>query len=162
MAKYYILRSMSNVLQQQHVGMASSIDIMYNLMEMFGQQNRSVRKIGIKGLVSTKIMEGTPVRDHVLKMMDYLNELKVLGAMLDGESQVNMVLASLPPSCNDFVMNYYMNKLSMTLTELLNHLQSTEDLQEKNKKFSFLVEANVVSTPKPKGKGKRKGKRPGF
>ncbi|XP_077225026.1 uncharacterized protein LOC143858254 [Tasmannia lanceolata] len=129
---------MSNVLQQQHVRMASSMDIMYNLREMFGQQ------IAIKGLVSTKMVEGTLVRDHMLKMMGYLNELEVLGAMLDVESQVDMVLASLPPSFNDFVMNYHMNKLSMMLTELLNLLQYTEDLQKKNKKLSFLVEANVV------------------
>ncbi|XP_077228509.1 uncharacterized protein LOC143861465 [Tasmannia lanceolata] len=138
--------------------MASSMDIMHKLREMFGQQNCSDRQIAIKGLVFTKMVEGTSIRDHMLKMMGYLNELEVLGAMLDGESQVDMVLASLPPSFNDFVMNCHMSKMSMTLTELLNHLQSTEDLQKKNKKSSFLVEANVVSTPKPKGKGKRKGK----
>ncbi|XP_077251884.1 uncharacterized protein LOC143891129 [Tasmannia lanceolata] len=156
MAKCYILGSMSNVLQQQHVGMASSMDIMHNLKEMFAQQNRSAKQIVIKGLVSTKMVEGTTVRDHMLKMMGYLNELEVLEAMLYAESQVDIVLASLPPSFNDFVMNYHMNKLSMALAELLNHLQSTENLQKKNKKSSFLVEANVVSTPKPKGKGKRK------
>ncbi|XP_077239787.1 uncharacterized protein LOC143880698 [Tasmannia lanceolata] len=144
---------MSNVLQQ-HVKMISSMDTMHNLREMFGQKNRNARQIAIKGLVSTKMVEGTPVRDHMLKMMGYLNELEVLGAMLDAESQVDMVLASLPPSFNDFIMNYHMNKLSMTLTELLNQLQSTEDLQKKNKKSSFLVEANVVSAPKPKGKEK--------
>ncbi|XP_077211934.1 uncharacterized protein LOC143847129 [Tasmannia lanceolata] len=128
MAKCYILGSMLNVLQEQYVGMASSMDSMHNLREMFGEQNRSARQIVIKGLVSTKMMEGTPVRDHMLKMMGYLNELEVLGVMLDGESLVDMVLASLPPSFNDFVMNYHMNKLSLTLTKLLNHLQSTEDL----------------------------------
>ncbi|XP_077251914.1 uncharacterized protein LOC143891163 [Tasmannia lanceolata] len=158
MANCYILGSMSNVLQQQHVRMASTMDIIYNLREMFGEQNCSATQIEINGLVSTKMVRGTPVRDHMLKMMGYLNELQVLRAMLDGESEVDMVLASLPPSFNDFLMNYHTNKLSMTLRELLNHLQSTEDLQKKNKKFSFLVEANVVSTPKPKGKGKRKGK----
>ncbi|XP_077232253.1 uncharacterized protein LOC143867816 [Tasmannia lanceolata] len=128
MAECYILQSMSNVLQQQHVGMASSMDIMHNLRKMFGEQNRTARHIAIKGLVSTKMVEGTLVRDHMLKMIGYLNELEVLGAMLDGESQVDMVLASLPPSFNDFVMNYQMSKLSMMLIELLNHLQSTEDL----------------------------------
>ncbi|XP_077237242.1 uncharacterized protein LOC143878913 [Tasmannia lanceolata] len=133
MAKCYILGSMSNVLQRQHVGMASSMDIMHNLREMFGQENRSARQIVIKGLVFTKMVEGTSVRDHILKMMGYLNELEVLEVMLDAESQVDMVLASLPPPFNDFVMNYHMNKLSMMLTELLNHLQSIEDLQKRIK-----------------------------
>ncbi|XP_077232472.1 uncharacterized protein LOC143869799 [Tasmannia lanceolata] len=108
--------------------MASAMDIMYNLREMFGEQNCSARQIAIKGLVSTKMVEGNPVRDHRLKMMGYLNELEILGAMLDGESQVDMVLASLPPAFNDFVKNYHMNKLSMTLTELFNHLQPIEVL----------------------------------
>ncbi|XP_077221647.1 uncharacterized protein LOC143855416 [Tasmannia lanceolata] len=72
MAKCYILGSMSNVLQQQHVGMASSMDIMYILRKMFGQQNRSARQIAIKGLVSTKMVEGTPVRNHMLKMMGHV------------------------------------------------------------------------------------------
>ncbi|XP_077249403.1 uncharacterized protein LOC143888907 [Tasmannia lanceolata] len=36
MARSYILRSMSNVLLQ-HVGMASCMDIMYNLKKMFGE-----------------------------------------------------------------------------------------------------------------------------
>ncbi|XP_077215735.1 uncharacterized protein LOC143850361 [Tasmannia lanceolata] len=132
MAKCYIIGSMSNMLQQ-HVGMALSMDIMHNLREIFVEQNRRARQIAIKVLVSTKMVEGTLVRDHMLKMMDYLNELEVLEAMLDGKSQVNMVLASLPPSFNSSVINYHMNKLSMMLTELLNHLQSTEDLQKKNK-----------------------------
>ncbi|XP_077232442.1 uncharacterized protein LOC143869770 [Tasmannia lanceolata] len=57
MAKCYILGSMSNVLQQQYVRMASSMDIMYNLREMFGQQNRRDRQIAIKGLVSTKMVK---------------------------------------------------------------------------------------------------------
>ncbi|XP_077221680.1 uncharacterized protein LOC143855441 [Tasmannia lanceolata] len=158
MGKCYTLGLMSNVLQQQHVRMASFMDIMHKLREMFGQKNRSARQIAIKGLASTKMVEGTSVRDHMLKMMGYLNELEVLWAMLDGESQVDMVLASPRPSFNDFVMNYHMNKLSMTLTELLNHLQSTEDLQKKNKKSSFLVEANLVSTPKPKAREKERVK----
>ncbi|XP_077215658.1 uncharacterized protein LOC143850284 [Tasmannia lanceolata] len=38
MAKCYILGSMSNVLQQQHVGMATTTYIMLNLKELFGSR----------------------------------------------------------------------------------------------------------------------------
>ncbi|XP_077242352.1 uncharacterized protein LOC143882834 [Tasmannia lanceolata] len=48
MAKCYILGLMSNVLQQQHVGMASTMDIVFNLKEMFGEQNPTARQIAIK------------------------------------------------------------------------------------------------------------------
>ncbi|XP_077219714.1 uncharacterized protein LOC143853903 [Tasmannia lanceolata] len=40
MSKCYILSSMSNVLQQQHIGMAMASDIMLNIKEMFGEQHR--------------------------------------------------------------------------------------------------------------------------
>ena len=42
--------------------------------------------------------EGTPVNDHLLKMFDHLNTLEILGAEIDGESQVDMILESLSDS----------------------------------------------------------------
>ncbi|XP_077226464.1 uncharacterized protein LOC143888957 [Tasmannia lanceolata] len=110
---------MSNVLQQ-HIGMVTAAEIMLNLKELFEENNRTARLIAIKGLVSTKMIEGTPVRDHMLKMMDFLNELDILGDIIDAETQIDIVLSSLPGSFKEFVMTYHMNKLSMTLTELLN------------------------------------------
>ncbi|XP_077248946.1 uncharacterized protein LOC143888420 [Tasmannia lanceolata] len=94
MTKCYIIGSMSNVLQQ-HVGMAITAEIMLNLKELFGEQNRTARLIVIKGLVSTKIVEGTSVRDHMLKMTGFLNELDILGAVMDAETQIDIFLASL-------------------------------------------------------------------
>ncbi|XP_077251908.1 uncharacterized protein LOC143891155 [Tasmannia lanceolata] len=158
MAKCYILGSMSNVLQQQHVRMATTAEIMLNLKELFGAQNHTISLIGIKGLVSTKMVEGTPVRDHMLKIMSFLNELDILGAIMDAKTQIDSVLASLPGSFKEFVMTYHINKLTMTLTKLLNQLQSTEDLQKVNKKSVLLAEDDVHSFSKLKGKGKRRGK----
>ena len=43
MARCYILASMSNVLQHQHESMATTYDMMLNLKEMFGEQNRAGR-----------------------------------------------------------------------------------------------------------------------
>ena len=40
MARCYILASMSNILQHQHENMATAYDMMMNLKEMFGEQNR--------------------------------------------------------------------------------------------------------------------------
>ena len=38
--------------------------------------------------------EGTSVREHCLRMISNLNTLEVLGADIDGESQVDMILQS--------------------------------------------------------------------
>ena len=83
--------------------------MMLYLKEMFGEQSRSARQTAMKNLMSTKMMEGTPVREHVLKMISFINELDMLGAEIDSETQVDVILASLPDSFNQFIMNYNMN-----------------------------------------------------
>ena len=55
----YILASMSNILQHQHENMATTYDMMMNLKEMFGEQNRAGRQVAIRALFNTKMVEGT-------------------------------------------------------------------------------------------------------
>ena len=105
MTRCYILASMSNILQHQHENMATTYDMMMNLKEMFGEQNRAGRQVATKALLNTKMAKGTPVQDHVLKMISHLNELEILGAEIDGESQVDIVLMSLPESYKNFRLN---------------------------------------------------------
>ena len=42
----------------------------------------------MRALMNTKIAEGTPVRDHVLKMFDHLNTLEILSDEMNAESQI--------------------------------------------------------------------------
>ena len=65
--------------------MLTAYDILLNVKEMFGVQGRAARQVAMKALLNTKMAEGTLVQDHVLKMISHLNELKVLGAEVDGE-----------------------------------------------------------------------------
>ena len=88
MARCYILAFMSNVLQHQHEHMATAYDMMLNLKEMFGDQNRAGRQVAMKALLNTKMAEETPVRDHVLKMIAHLNKLEILGAEIDGKAKL--------------------------------------------------------------------------
>ena len=55
MAHCYILASMSNMLQHQHENMATAYDMMMNLKEMFGEQNRAGRQVAMKALLNTKM-----------------------------------------------------------------------------------------------------------
>ena len=43
-------------------------------------------------------------------MISNLNTLEVLGANIDGESQVDMIVQSLSESFKEFKLNYNMNK----------------------------------------------------
>ena len=40
----------------------------------------------IRLILNTKMAQGTPIREHCLKMISYLNTLEVLGADIDDES----------------------------------------------------------------------------
>ena len=104
----YILASMSNIMQHQHQSMPIAYDMMMILKEMFGDQTRFARQKAMKDLMNTTMVETTPVRDHVLKMISLLNELEILGAEIDWESQVDVILQSLPDSYKQFFLNYNM------------------------------------------------------
>ena len=72
--------------------------------------------------MNRKMGKGTRVRDHILKMMDYLNEAEIKGSQIDDNSKINMVLESLLETFKKFKVNYNMNKRNMTLIELMNEL----------------------------------------
>ena len=126
MAKCYILASISNVLQHQMQDVELASDIMLSLKEMFGEQGRSARQDTMKLILNTKMAQGTLVREHCLKMISYLNTMEVLGVDIDGESQVDMILPSLPKSFKVFRLNYNMNKKIYTLSKLINELVAME------------------------------------
>ncbi|XP_047263820.1 uncharacterized protein LOC107861412 [Capsicum annuum] len=128
MAKCYIHVSIANVLQHQHQSMTTAYDMLKSLKEMFGEQNGAAKQTAMKALLTTKIIEGTSVREHVLKMMSLLNELEILGAVIDKESQVEMVLQTLPNSFQQFRLNYNRNKMDLSLAKLLNELQAVESI----------------------------------
>ncbi|XP_075666175.1 uncharacterized protein LOC142636002 [Castanea sativa] len=131
---------------------------MHSLKEMFGEQGRSARQEIMRQIYNTKMAEGSSVREHCLWTIANLNTLEVLGADIDGESQVDMILYSLPDSFKEFKLNYNMNKKIYSLSELMNELVAAEGILGTSN-----VEANVseasTSQPKSKGKGKKKKKK---
>ena len=139
-ARMYILASLNEWLQSQHQSMSTSSVMLLSLQEMFGVQSRSSKKMVMKQIMNTRMSEGTPVRDHMIKMIGHFNELGDLGADIHWETQNNMVLETLPPSFNHFKLNYSMNKLEWSLTELMQQLQIAEAMEKglPNVKFEAL------------------------
>ena len=95
---------------------------------MFGEQGRSTRQETMRQIYNTKMAEGTSVREHCFRMISNLNTLEVLGADINGESQVDMILQSLPESFKEFRLNYNMNKKIYSLFELMNELVAAEGI----------------------------------
>ena len=91
-------------------------------------------------------------------MISHLNILEVLGADIEGESQADMILQSLPKSFKEFKLNNNMNKKIYTLSELMNELVVAEGILGTSNVDANMVEVSS-SQPKSKGKGKRKKKK---
>ena len=82
----------------------------------------------MKAILTSKMIEGSPVNDHVLNMMSYLNDLEILGTTIDKESQVEMILQTLPDSFHQFHLNYNINKMDLSLAKLLNELIAVQSI----------------------------------
>ena len=125
---------------------------------MFGEQGHSARQETMRQIYNTKMAEGSSVREHCLTMVSNLNTLEVLGADIDGVSQMDMILQSLPESFKEFRLNCNMNKKIYSLSELMNELVTAEGILGTSCVDANMAEAST-SQPKLKGKGKKKKKK---
>ena len=90
MARCCMLASMARVLQHQFQSNDSAASILDSLKGMFGDHGRSARQVAMQRLTGAKMAEGTPIREHVLKMIGFLNELETLGATIETQTQVGV------------------------------------------------------------------------
>ncbi|XP_073121818.1 uncharacterized protein [Henckelia pumila] len=128
MTRCYILESISNVLQQKHQNMETAAKIMESLQEMFEHQGCQARQASIRSIMNMHMKHGMPVRDHMLDLIGQFNVAEVLGAEIKSETQVDMALETLPEMFSQFKVSYNMNKLNMSLTELMKELQNAESV----------------------------------
>ena len=111
-----MLAGMTDVLRAKHDRMETAYEIMESLQAMFGQQSDQSQHDTIKKAMKAKMERGTPVRDHVLNMINYFGEAEVHGATIDDRTQVSIILESLSLDFLHFKSNYVMNKLNYTIT----------------------------------------------
>ena len=74
----------------------------------------------------------------MIKLIGLFNELGDLSANIDWETQNNMVLEMLPPSFNHFKLNYSMNELEWSLTELMQQLQIAKTIVKGQPNVNFV------------------------
>ena len=83
MAKYYILGSMSNVLQQQCHLIETTVDIMTSVDAMFAGLDKKTRFEATSSFMNLHQKKGQPIHEHMMKVIAYLNELEILGGEID-------------------------------------------------------------------------------
>ena len=72
-ARTYILASMTNELQHQHEHMTDARSMIANLQELYGEHSQMIRYEISKQLFKAKMIEGTDVGDHILKMINLVS-----------------------------------------------------------------------------------------
>ncbi|KAL0451308.1 UNVERIFIED_CONTAM: hypothetical protein Slati_1108900 [Sesamum latifolium] len=89
-------------------------------------------------------------------MLSLVEKLEDLKAGLDNDTYIDVILQSLPPSYDSFIINYNMNGLEKFIHELINMLVQYEATTHKSA-LAVLVEE--ASTSKAKGKKAGRWKR---
>jgi hypothetical protein len=85
---------MSPELQRQYENIDAYDMIMY-LKELFDEASRTKRYEISKELFRCKMIEGSLVNTHVLKMINYIEKLSQLGFVMDNELSIDLVLQPL-------------------------------------------------------------------
>jgi hypothetical protein len=90
-------------------------------------------KQGLRGIISQKpcvackLAESSPVSPHVIKIMGYIETLDKLGCKLNDDLATDVILQSLLTSYEPFIINFHMNDMDKTVSELLMMLKTAED-----------------------------------
>ena len=106
--------------------------------------------------MNAKMSKGTPVRDHVLSMANYINEAELHGAIIDERTQLSIILDSLTSDFLQFTSNYVMNKLDYNVTQLLNELQTFEAISKTRTQKAEVNVAETKASSSSNNKKKRK------
>ncbi|GAV74561.1 zf-CCHC domain-containing protein/UBN2_2 domain-containing protein, partial [Cephalotus follicularis] len=101
--------------------------ILLHLQEMYGAESRTQRFNLSRKLFKAQMQEGASIHEDGLKMIDMIEQLAQLGFVMDHDLYVDIILTSLPKSFSQFLVNFHMNKIEVTLSELIAMFRTTED-----------------------------------
>ncbi|KAL0394395.1 UNVERIFIED_CONTAM: hypothetical protein Slati_4405700 [Sesamum latifolium] len=151
-----ILASMTNKIQKQYDRLEDVSSIMLRMKEVYAVPDQYIRYVATKAFFGTKMAEGSSVQSHEVKMLSLVEKLEDLKAGLNNDTYIDVILQSLPPSYDPFIVNHYMNGLEKSIHELIIMLVQYEATTHKSGPTVLIGEA---STSKAKGKGARHWKR---
>ena len=69
-------------------------DIILKLRELFAKENYIERFDISKELFYSKMLEGSPLKPHVLKMIGFISQLEQLGWTMDHDLSIDLILHS--------------------------------------------------------------------
>ena len=136
-----ILTSMSPEFQKQN----ETVDvysIVRHLREHHNEQARTERFKVSELLFGSKMEEATSLVQHALKMYEHIARLNQLRYWMDFELNVDLILANLPYSFAQFVLDYRINYIMSTIPKLFNLLETVESSLRNKKNHVMLVDSS--------------------
>ena len=133
-------------LRQQITPLDNGVEMLQTPEGMFAKCTASERQAAITDLINTRMIGGH-VKDHCLAMISHISRAEVMGAKLQKEMKIDLILQSLPKHFNQFKVNYNMHKMDLTPVQLMHELESVEQSLKEPGNINFM-EGSV----KPKGK----------
>jgi hypothetical protein len=109
------------------------------LHEMFENQARAERYNISKALFVCKLVKGSTISPHLIKMMDYNETLDKLGCELKDDLATDVILQSLPMSYESFIINFHMNDIEKTMVELHGMFKTADDSIKKTHIYVMMV-----------------------
>ncbi|KAL0462943.1 UNVERIFIED_CONTAM: hypothetical protein Slati_0181900 [Sesamum latifolium] len=102
---------MTNEIHKQYDRLDDVPLIMFCMKEVYVVPDRHIRYAATKAFYGTKMAEGSSVQSHGVKMLFLVEKLEDLKAGLKNDTYIDVILQSLPPSYDPFIVNYNMNGL---------------------------------------------------
>ena len=100
---------------QKHYKIVDAYSIVRHLWEHYNEQARTERFKVSELLFGSKMEEGTSPVQYALKMFEHIERLNQLGYWMDFELRLDLILASLPNSFAQFMLDYRMNYIVSTI-----------------------------------------------
>ncbi|KAL0455965.1 UNVERIFIED_CONTAM: hypothetical protein Slati_0935700 [Sesamum latifolium] len=151
-----ILVSMTNDIQKQYDRFDGVPSIMIRMKEVYAVPDRHIRYTTTKAFLGTKMAKGSSVQSHEVKMLSLVEKLEDLKTGLDNDTYIDVILQSLPPSYDQFIINHNMNRLENPIHELINMLVRYEATTHK---FALAILVGEALTSKAKSKRAGRWKR---
>ncbi|KAL0439344.1 UNVERIFIED_CONTAM: hypothetical protein Slati_2417400 [Sesamum latifolium] len=99
-----ILASMTNEIQKQYDRLEDVPSIMLRMKDVYAVSDRHIRYVATKAFFGTKMIEGSFVHSHGVKMLSLVEKLEDLKAGLNNDTYIDVSLQSLPPSYDPFIL----------------------------------------------------------
>ncbi|KAL0394870.1 UNVERIFIED_CONTAM: hypothetical protein Slati_4453200 [Sesamum latifolium] len=104
-----------------------------NRKRFYTVPDRHIRYATTKAFFRTKMVKGSSVQSHGVKMLSLVEKLEDLKAGLENDTYIDVILQSLPPSYDPFIVNYNMNRLEKRGFDLQGERQEDQMLEERKK-----------------------------